>query len=169
MRTLRIPTTMRTLAVAATIAVIFVLLGIESGRLDEYSRLYNRKADMYRYLETSLTATKAQWEAMEESSREAAARFRRGEWGQKDEKYKKEFNELIGTMKGTESDAVIKQVEKKFYDSMAKTCEDSAASSHKVAVSYRDKANYFSQLKTKYERAAKAPWWPVPSDPPEPK
>lgn len=106
---------------------------------------------------------------MEASERAAAARFRNGEWGRGEDKYKAEFENIISSIKGPNSEAVANKLRRSYYESMARSCDDSADSSRDLAACFAKKARYFAVLRQKYESAARAPWWSVAPDPPEPK
>jgi hypothetical protein len=159
----------RRLLTLAAVATLLVVGGVQADRLGRYATLYHQKAGEYRDIERSLIEAELQWESMEKADREAAAKFRRGEWGRGNEKYKAEFEGLIKTVQGTGSEPLVNDLKKRFFASMAKTCDESADSTHRLAMRSGIRASHFKKLRQKYERAAEAPWWPVAPDPPEPK
>lgn len=161
--------TVRRFAAMLAMATMLLAGGSAANRLAAYARLYREQARRYQCIETDLRAHQQRWEEMEASEQLAAAKFRRGEWGRGDDKYKAEFENIIKTIKGPHSDALAEKLRKSHYESMAKSCDENAKSSHETAGCFARKAEYFGAMRQKYENAAHAPWWTVPPDPPEPK
>jgi hypothetical protein len=154
---------------AAVVVVGMVLCaGLVTERLGKYARFYANKSRQYRILEMDLIRDQARWEAMECEEREAAAMFRRGEWGGADDVYKQEFESIIKAFEDAHPGSYANDLRKKHYASRAGSCDERADSMHEVAMSLARKAAHFARLKQKYKQAERTPWVTVPTDPAEP-
>lgn len=151
------------------VAGTLLCAGIAADRLRTFSKLYETRSNKYQMIELELIKDRGVWEKMERVERELAARFRKGEWADPDDAYKKEFEGLIKTIEETHPKAFINDLRAKHFESMARSCDERADTVRQFGTSLGRKALYFGQLKRKYAQAAKAPWWTVPPDPPEPK
>lgn len=162
-------TAFRRATVMLTMATILLGGGSVANRLAVCARLYRERARRFRQIEMDLLAHERRWQEMEACEHAAAAKFRQGEWGRGEDKYKAEFENIIKTIKGPNSEAIAAKLRRTHYESMARSCDESAEAAHETATCFGRKAEHFAALRRKYEEAASAPWWTVAPDPPEPK
>ncbi len=168
MASTRLAITVRRGLMLLGVSAVLVVSLVAMGKLSDNAARYQRKAENFDRLERWALGEAQRYRALEEPLRDAAARFRRGEWGLGETKEKVHFDNLVKTMREANDEALLKRETDKYFTLMAKENERLADEYSKLNKRFAERAAFFGRLRRKYERATRAPWWSVSPDPPEP-